>query len=72
MTNGALSAAIQDIITTTGWSIRHISIDPGLLPITAVQDTSGAVADLQDQDDGYEDTTVDNQQTKELLNGLNN
>ena len=37
-----------------------------------MQDTSGAVADLQDQDDGYEDTTVDKQQTKELLNGLKN
>ena len=67
MTTGALSSAIQDISTTTGWASRHILIDPGLSLITAVQDTSGVVADLQDQDDGHEDTTVDNQHTREGL-----
>ena len=53
MTTGALSAAIQDIITTTRLATRHILIDPGSSLITAVQDTSGAVADMQDQDDGH-------------------
>ena len=61
MTTGAFSAAIQDIITTTGWATRNIWITPGSSLITAVQDTSGAVADLKDQDDGHEDTTVGNQ-----------
>ena len=72
MTNGALSAVIQDIITTNGWATHNILIDPGSSLITAVQDTSGAVADLKDQDDGHEDATVDNQQTRELLKGLRN
>ena len=60
MTTGPLSSAIQDIITTIGWATRHISIDPGSSLTPAVQDTSGAVANLQDQDDGHDDTTVDN------------
>ena len=72
MTTGALSSAIQDIITTTGWATFRIFIDPGSLLITAVQDTSGAVADLQDQDDGHEDTTVASQQTIDLIKGLKN
>ena len=37
-----------------------------------MQHTSGKVADLKDQDDGHEDTTVDNQQNKELLKGMRN
>ena len=72
MTTRALSTAIQDIITTNAWATRNISIDPGSSLIAAVQDTCGAVEDLKDQDDGHEDATVDNQQTKELLKGLRN
>ena len=72
MTTGALSSAIQDIITTTGWATRHISIDPGSSLTPAAQETSGAVANLQDQDDGHDDTTVDNQQTRDLIKGLKN
>ena len=49
MTTGALSSAIQDIITSTGYSTRRISIDPGSSLVTAIEDTSGAVADLQDK-----------------------
>ena len=70
MTTGSLSAAIQDIITTNGWATRKISIDPGSSLVTAVQDTSEAVADLRDEEDDHEEATVDNQQAKELLNGL--
>ena len=51
MTTGALSSAIQDVITSTGYSKRRISIDPGSSLITSVEDTSEAVAALQDQDD---------------------
>ena len=72
MTTGALSAAFQDIITTNGWATRKIMIDSGSSLITAVKETSGAVADLKDEEDGHEDATVDNQQTKELLKGLRN
>ena len=72
MTTRALSAAIQDIITTNGWGTRKISIDPGSLLITAVQDTSGADADLKDEEEVHEQATVDNQQAKELLKGLRN
>ena len=70
MTTGALSSAIKDIITTTGWATRRISIDPGSSLITAVQDTSGAVADREDHDDGHQPTTVTTQQTRDLLKGL--
>ena len=72
MTTGALSAAIQDIISTNGWASHKISIDPGSLLIKAVQDTSGAVADLKDEEDNHEEATVDNQQAEELLKGLRN
>ena len=72
MTTGALSSAIQDIITTTGWAIRRISIDPGSSLITAVEDTSGAVADLQDHDDGHQDPAVPTKKTRDLIKGLKN
>ena len=72
MTTGALSSAIQDIITTTGWATRRISIDPGSSLIPAVQDTSGAVADLEDHDDGHQPTTVTTRHTRDLLKGLKN
>ena len=38
--------------------------------VTAVQDTSEAVADLKDEEDDHEEATVNNQQAKELLNNL--
>jgi hypothetical protein len=72
MTTGALSAAIQDIISTNGWATRKVLIDPGSLLITAVQDTSGVVADLKDKEENHEEATVDNQQAEELLKGLRN
>ena len=72
MTTGALSSAIQDIITTTGWATRRISIDPGSSVITAVKDTSGAVANLQEHEDDHQDTAVATQQTRDLINGLKN
>ena len=65
-----LSVAILDIITTNGWGTRKILIDPRSLLMTAVQDTSGALADLKDEEDGHEEATVDNQQAKELIKGL--
>ena len=49
---------------------RKVSIDPGSLVITAVRDTSGAVADFKDKEKGHEEAIVDNQQAKELLKGL--
>ena len=76
MTTGALSSAIQDIITSTGYSTRRISIDPGSSLITAVEDTSEAVADLQDQADDpaedHQDQLVTAQQNSELIQGLRN
>ena len=72
ITKGALSAAIQDIITVNGWATRKISIDPGSSLITAVQDTNGAVADLQDEEETHEEATVDSQKAKELISGLRN
>ena len=72
MTTGSLSAAIQDIITANGWATRNLSIDPGSSLVTAVRDTSEAVAELQDEEDGHEEPAVDNPQAKELLNGLRN
>ena len=65
MTTGALSSAIQDIITFTGWSTRCISIDPGSTLVTAVEDTNGAVADLQNQADDHQDPTVTEEMAKE-------
>ena len=38
--------------------------------MTAVQDTSEAVANLKEEEDDHEEATVNNQQAKELLNGL--
>ena len=58
MTTGALSPAIQDIISTNKWATRKVLIDPGSLLITAVQDTSGAVADLKDEEENHEEATV--------------
>ena len=72
MTTGALSAPIQDIISTNGWATRKVPIDPGSSLITAVHDTSGAVADLQDEEETHEEATVDSQQAKELIKGLRN
>ena len=76
MSTGALSSAIQDIITSTGYSTRRISIDPGSSPITAVEDTSKAVADLQGQADepseDHQDQLVTAQQNRELIQGLRN
>ena len=70
MTTASFSAAIQDIITTNGWATRRLSIDPGSSLVTAVQDTSEAVADLKNEEDNHEEATVDIQQARELLNGL--
>ena len=70
MTTEALSSAIQDIITSTGWSTRRIPIDPGSSLVTTVEDTSGAVADLQDQADDHQDPTVTAQQNRDLIKGL--
>ena len=70
MTTGSISAAIQDIIIANGWATRRLSIDPGSSLVTAVQDTSEAVADLRDEEDYHEEETVDIHQAKELINGL--
>ena len=78
MTTGALSTANQDVITFTEYSTRRISIDPGSSLITAVEDTSGAVADLQDQAedqaddqaDDHQNQTVTAQQNSDLIKGL--
>ena len=76
MSTGALSSAIQDIITSIGYSTRRISIDPGSSLVTAVADTSEAVADLQDQADDpaedHQDQLVTAQQNSELIQGLRN
>ena len=76
MSTGALSSAIQDIITSTGYSTKRISIDPGSSLVTAVEDTSEAVADLEGQDDDpaedHQDKLVTAQQNSELIRGLRN
>ena len=70
MTTGSISAAIQDIIIANGWATRRLSIDPGSSLVTAVQDTSEAVADLKDEEDYHEEEAVDIHQAKELIDGL--
>ena len=76
MSTGALYSAIQDIITSTGYSTKRISIDPGSSLVTAVEDTSEAVADLEGQADDpaedHQDQLVTAQQTSELIRGLRN
>ena len=72
MTTGSLSAAIQDIITANGWATRNLSIDPGSSLVTAVRDTSEAVAELRDEEDDREEPPEDIPQAKELLKGLRN
>ena len=72
MSTGALSAAIQDIITVNQWATRKVSIDPGSSLITAVQDTSKVVADLEDEEEADEEETVGIQKAKELISGLRN
>ena len=64
MTTGYLSSAIQDIITSTGWSTRRISINPGSSLVTSVEDTSAAVEDLHDQADDHQDPAITTQQNK--------
>ena len=70
MTTGSIYAAIQDIIIANGWATRRLSIDPGSSLVTAVRDTSEAVADLNDEEDYHEEEAVDIQQAKELIDGL--
>ena len=70
MTTGSISAAIQDIIIANGWSTRRLSLDPGSSLVTAVQDTSEAVADLQDEEKDHDEETVDNHQARALIDGL--
>ena len=72
MSTGALFAAIQDIITVNQWATRKVFIDPGSSLITAVQDTSKAVADLQDEGEANQEETVDIQKAKELISVLRN
>ena len=76
ISTGALSSAIQDIKTSTGYSTKRISIDPGSSLVMAVEDTSEAVADLEGQDDDpaedHQDQLVTAQQTSELIRGLRN
>ena len=76
MSTGALSSAVQDIITSTGYSTKRISIDPGSSLVTAVEDTSEAVADLQGQadepDEDHQDQLVTTKQNRELIQGLRN
>ena len=69
MTTGSISSAIQDIIIANGWATRRLSIDPGSSLVTAMRDTSEAVADLKDEED-YHEEAVDIHQAKELINGL--
>ena len=70
MTTGALSSTIQDIITSIGYSARRISIDPGSSLVTAVEDTSGEVANLQDLADDHQDPTITAQENRDLIKGL--
>ena len=76
MTTGSLSSAIQDIISSTGYSTKRISIDPGSSLVTAVEDTSRAVADLAGQEDDpardHQDQIVTAKQNSELIQGLRN
>ncbi len=72
MSTGALSIAIQDIITVNQWATCKVSIDPGSSLITAVQDTSKAVADLTDEEEANQEATMDKQKAKELISGLRN
>jgi hypothetical protein len=76
MSTGSLSSAIQDIISSTGYSTKRISIDPGSSLVTAVENTSKAVADLAGQEDGpardHQDQIVTAKQNSELIQGLRN
>ena len=46
-TTASCSAAINEIISATGWNTRKISIDPGSSLVTEVQKTSEEVATLE-------------------------
>ena len=72
MSTGALSVVIQDIITVNQWATCKVSIDLGSSLITAVQDTSKAVADLQDEEEANQEATMDKQKAKKLISGLRN
>ena len=55
LTTGSVSAAIQEVISSTGLNTRQISIDPGSSLITGVEATRVDVAALQDQDNEHQD-----------------
>ena len=55
LTTGSVSTAIQEVISSTGWNTRQISIDPGSGLVTGVEATSVDVAALQDQTDEHQD-----------------
>ena len=71
MCTGELSSAIQDIITSPVYSTKGISINPGSSLVTAVEDTSEAVADLEGQDDDpaedHQDQLVTAQQNSDRI-----
>ena len=64
MTTGSISAAIQDIIIANGWATRRLSLDPGSSLVTAVRDTSEAVADLKDKEENHHEEAVDIHQAR--------
>ena len=55
LTTGSVSAAIQEVISSTGWNTRRILIDPGSSLITGVEATRVDVVALQDQDNKHQD-----------------
>ena len=56
LTSGSVSAAIQEIVSSTGWNTKKISIDPRLSLVTGVEGTGVDVAAHQDQNNEHQDT----------------
>ena len=54
LTTGSVSSAIQEVISSTGWNTRRISIDPGSSLITGVEATRVDVVAMQDQDNEHQ------------------
>ena len=55
LTTGSVSAAIQEVISSTGWNTRQTLIDPGLSLITGVEATRVDVAAVYDQDNEHQE-----------------
>ena len=69
LSTSSVSSAIQEIISSTGWNTKIISIDPGSSLVTAIEQTSAEAATLKQQaDDQTQGVTVS--QSIDLMQGL--